>query len=565
MDKPSKKNAVISTVLVLFILLALFMSGCVQETFSQIEDPQEISDEEREKEVEAQRQRDEEERILAEQQRAEEKRLREEARKDELGVFYVPLPSEDRDNPAVKAKGIYLTSHTVGRADRFAELLELVQNTELNSMVIDVKNDHGVMSYRSDIEIVQQLNANTTLPIKDIDAVMRQLQERDIYPIARIVVFRDPNLPERRPEWAIQKKSGGVWRDNKRFAWVNPYEKNVWDYNIAIAKEAALKGFREIQFDYVRFPENAARVDREANYPGSEGIEKDEAIRDFLIYAREQLAEYDVFISADVFGVIATSWGDSDRIGQTWEKISPIVDIICPMIYPSHYGPGYFGFPVPDAKPYGTVQRALSDSLKRNAPLEKPAVIRPWLQSFTASWVKGYIPYGAAEVRQQIDAALSLGIDEFLIWNPGNRYIRNSFLSAQDADENEKALLQKREAAGKDLLGREAVRALTDFFEAIRTKKWRDAYINHGTDFSMDHDAYRAWVDSWTGSLSAYSIGSYSAETGVYEVSYTISSKDQKIERQNVLFKVYIENGLWKVKPEEEFLKLLTGNPENDN
>jgi hypothetical protein len=568
-DKPSRKKitALVSVMLLLVLFLTLFISGCVQETFSEVEKPppvEEISEEDLEKEREAQRQQEEEERILAEERKREERRLREEERKEELGVFYVPLPPEDMaDNNAVKAKGIYVTSHTVGRPDRFNALMDLIRDTELNSMVIDVKNDHGVMSYRSDIQIVQELNANTSLPIKDIDAVMLQLKERDIYPIARIVVFRDPHLPERRPEWAIQKKTGGPWRDNKKFAWVNPYEKNVWDYNIAIAKEAALKGFREIQFDYVRFPENAARVDREANYPGSEGIEKDEAIRDFLIYAREQLADYNVFISADVFGVIATSWGDSDKIGQTWEMVSPIVDFICPMIYPSHYGPGYFGFPVPDANPSGTVRRALSDATKRNAPLENPAIIRPWLQSFTATWVKGYIPYGAREVRLQIDAALALGIDEFLIWNAGNRYISDSFYSMQKAEGLELAALQNREEKGKDLLGRTADNALTEFLEAIRTKNWREAHVNHGTDFSMDHHAYKAWVDSWTGRLTAYRIGT--PEGDLYAVNYTITSAGEKYERQDERFQLYRENGIWKVKPSVEFVELLTMEPELRN
>ena len=101
---------------------------------------------------------------------------------------------------------------------------------------------------------------------------------------------------------------------------------------------------------------------------------------------------YNVHLAADTFGVIATSWGDSDRIGQTWEKIAPNVEYNCPMIYPSHYGQGYFGFAVPDARPYDTVYRALTDAIKRNASLEKPAIIRPWLQSFTATWVKVIYP-----------------------------------------------------------------------------------------------------------------------------------------------------------------------------
>ena len=150
--------------------------------------------------------------------------------------------------------------------------------------------------------------------IEDIDTC----SELKRMAITRVVVFRDPHLPEVKPAWAIQKRDGGgQWRDPKNFAWVNPYDKNVWDYNIAIAKEAALKGFREIQFDYVRFPENARRVDREAEFPGSNGRSKAEAIAGFLAYAREQLADYNVHIAADVFG-LSSSKGlqGSGRLGK---------------------------------------------------------------------------------------------------------------------------------------------------------------------------------------------------------------------------------------------------------
>ena len=186
-------------------------------------------------------------------------------------------------------------------------MIELVETTELNAMVIDVKNDHGLMTYPSQIEIVEQAKANRNTPVKNMEEVIADLNNRGIYTIARIVVFKDPNLPEQMPEWALQKKTGGVWRDKNGTAWVNPYEKKVWDYNIAIAKEAALMGFREIQFDYIRFPENAKRVDLEVNY-GENVVAKDEIIEDFLKYAREQLKDYNVHLAADVFGVIATSW-----------------------------------------------------------------------------------------------------------------------------------------------------------------------------------------------------------------------------------------------------------------
>ena len=245
--------------------------------------------------------------------------------------------------------------------------------------------------------------------------------------------------------------------------------EEVWDY-IAIAKEAALLGFNEIQFAYIRFPENAARVDREATYYNQNGRSKDEAIAGFIKKARQELADYNVYVAYDVFGVIATSWGDHDNIGQIWETFTREADYICPMIYPSHYGEGYFGFAVPDANPGGTITRALSDALKRNAAVENPAIIRPWLQSFTATWVKGHIPYGPAEVRRQIDAALALGIDQFMIWNPANVYQAGSFLTAAAAERRAEEVRRERESKGHDFLGRSALEAVENYASQSRRK-----------------------------------------------------------------------------------------------
>ncbi len=505
---------------------------------------------------------EEEERRRIEQERIrEERRLREELRKEELGVFYVPLPPiEIGDNSRVKAKGIFVTGNTAGSPSRFNVLLDLVTATELNAMVIDVKNDNGLMTYKSEIEIVKNVGANRSMPIKDIENLMAQLEERDIYPIARIVVFKDPFLAEQKTEWAIQKKEGGIWRDNRGVPWINPHEKQVWDYNIAIAREAALMGFREIQFDYVRFPENAARVDREAYYPGEDGVAKDEAIENFLIYAREQLEEYNVYIAADTFGVIATSWGDHDRIGQSWERIAPIVDYNCPMIYPSHYGPGYFGFAVPDANPAGTVTRALSDAVKRNAPIENPAIIRPWLQSFTATWIKGYINYGANEIRAQIDAALELGIDEYLIWNSSNRYIESAFMTEAEAVQREEKSEVARREKGQDVLSRNTQDALDLFMTAVQYSNWRDAFVLHSTGFSMNHQQYEEWVKGWIGRLVSYNIISdYRSENKqIYECDFVIRVDNEDIIFTAERFEVYKENNIWRVNPPQSFVDTLT-------
>ncbi|MFZ5942633.1 MAG: putative glycoside hydrolase [Bacillota bacterium] len=558
-----KKNKALS-VLILFALILFttsLLTGCEENLYAtnQEEKPQveEKSPEELQKEKEAE---EEKKRLEEEKRRQEERAQKELALKEELGPFYVPLPPEEKiDNPRVKARGIYLTGNTVALKDKYPQMLELVETTELNALVIDVKNDHGLMSYTSEIEIVGQVDANYKAPVKNMKEVLADLKERDIYPIARIVVFKDPNLPEKRPEWALQKKSGGVWRDKKGVAWVNPYEKKVWDYNIAIAKEAALMGFREIQFDYIRFPENAMRVDREVNY-GENLVGKDEIIEQFIIYAREQLKDYNVHIAADVFGVIATSWGDSDKIGQTWERMTSQLEYICPMIYPSHYGPGYFGFKVPDANPVGTIRMSLIDSIERNASVKNPGIIRPWLQGFTASWIPGYISYGSREIKQQIDAALALGVDEYLIWNANNRYIKESFGTDEEYQNKALAFQKERQEKGLDVLGRTNSQALEDLLNYFSKKNWREALVLHSNGFTMDFTNYKEWMDSWTGKLADYQVVSstITGEEGVYEVNVTIMQGDEAITLANQKFQVIKENNIWRVKASEELLKILT-------
>ncbi|WP_241422875.1 putative glycoside hydrolase [Candidatus Contubernalis alkaliaceticus] len=563
-------KAILISILVIAIFIPFCLQGCSLSTETGTEDFQ--SEDVKEGEGVVQEEDPEEERLRVEEEERElqkkleeERKLREEALRVDLGHFFVPLPPlEQEDNPPVKAKGIYVTGNSVGLTSRFERLLDMVAATELNAMVIDVKNDHGLMTYRSEIDILIQSGANKSAPVKDMQEVVAMLKEKGIYTIARVVVFRDPLLPEFKPEWAIQKNQGGVWRDNKGMGWVNPYNKNVWDYNIAIAKEAALMGFQEIQFDYVRFPENAHRVDREAYYPGEDGKPKDKAIQDFLTYAQKQLEEYNVYIAADVFGVIATSWGDTDKIGQTWEKIAPLVDYNCPMIYPSHYGSGYFGFDVPDAHPAGTVTHALNDAIKRNAHMENPGIIRPWLQSFTASWIRGNIPYGPQEVRAQIDAALELGIDEYLIWNAGNRYQPDAFLSPEEALINEEKIKSDREQKGHDVLGHTAEKALEEYLESVRRKDWREAMVYQSTGFSYDHHQFREWVGQWTGRLTSYDIIARDnlSEGKVFSLDFTITIDGNELITKGKNFEVYKENMIWRVKPPTEFIETLAFIPE---
>lgn len=486
------------------------------------------------------------------------------ALKAKQGEYYVPLPppQDEPPNPRVKVRGLYITGHTVGYPERYEQILDLVDHSELNALVIDVKDDSGKMSYRSEIEIINTLDAyHQTVPIADIRAILEDLHARGIYTIARIVVFKDNFLPTVKPEWCIPFKTGEVYRDNlgRGFAYGNPFQEEVWDYNIAIAKEAALLGFKEIQFDYIRFPDSAAYMETVAEYPGRNGRPKAEAIKGFIERAREELAPYNVYLAHDVFGVIANSWADSDDIGQIWEDFATGCDYICPMVYPSHYGYGYFGFPVPDANPAGTIKMSLSDAIKRNAPVKNPAVIRPWLQAFTATWIKGHIPYGAAEVRLQIDTALELGLEEYMIWNPGNVYPGEAFLGTAEAESRIEQGEVERKEKEYDFLNRSARDATVAYLEAWGKREWREAYALESNDGVRDGNRYRGWFNAARGRLQDWTIVSTKGAGPVQvNLNLTVLVDGEEHSLREEQWVVRRENDVWRVQPSSAFLALIT-------
>jgi len=326
-------------------------------------------------------------------------------------------------------RGIYVTGHSAG-GSRFKELVQLVDRTELNAMVIDIKDDHGNLTYQPDpsspfYDISQPY-------IKNPRELLKVLEEKKIYPIARIVVFKDTVLANKKPEWSF-KQGNQVWRNNRGESFVNPFVKEVWDYNTNIAIEAAKLGFQEIQFDYVRFPEGFERRDKILSYSMGEytNLELDnvqkrvEAVTDFVKYAREKLKPYGVKMSVDIFGYTATL-PEAPGIGQNFTKISEHVDVISSMIYPSHWT-SYFGIPKPDLEPYRLVKEYAKVENQKLSQLENRPTSRPWIQDFTASWLGrgNYIRYGKNEVEAQIKALNEEGIQEFLIWNAGNVYTKN--------------------------------------------------------------------------------------------------------------------------------------------
>lgn len=330
--------------------------------------------------------------------------------------------------PKEGVKGIFVTAFSAG-GERMQELTELVNNTELNSMVIDVKEDIGdiMMPLDVDNEVAQAHMYDYVNP----EVLMETLEDNEIYPIARIVVFKDSRLAAERPDLSYQNSDGTVWQNGSGESFVNPFVKEVWDYNVDIAIEAAKLGFKEIQFDYVRFPEAFETLSSELTYDFGEyaDTEADEvqqrvnAVTDFVAYANEQLKPYDVDVSVDVFGYAATQQ-EAPGIGQNFSQIADNVDIISSMIYPSHWGTGAFGFDTPDTEPYEVVNQYMKEENEVLGKLEEPPKSRPWIQDFTASYLGpgNYINYGAAEVEAQIEALKDNGVEEYLLWNAQNTY-----------------------------------------------------------------------------------------------------------------------------------------------
>ena len=327
------------------------------------------------------------------------------------------------DNKRVKVKGIYVTSSSASLNKKMDELIALTKRTKINAFVIDVKEDDGTLLFKMEAGEKYNPLANRRAPIKDIEKFMKRLKENNIYTIARIVSFKDPTYAKANPDKAIiSKATGKPFTNSDGVIWVSPHDRYLWEYNVAVAKEAAKAGFDEIQFDYVRFPaSNGGKLDKELNYRNTKNESKPETIQKYLAYARKELEPLGVYIAADVYGQVG-SLPDDMALGQHWESVSNVVDYICPMIYPSHYGRGVYGLHVPDAYPYKTVYHCTQDSINRNANIDTPAMIRPWIQAFTAKWVKGHINYGPKEIELQVQALRDLGIEEYILWSPTNKY-----------------------------------------------------------------------------------------------------------------------------------------------
>jgi hypothetical protein len=332
-------------------------------------------------------------------------------------------------------RGLYLTFYGVGSDDLRANALRLLRTSEANAIVVDIKGDRGYLAYQSRVPLAGRIGANANPTLPDVDRFLADLHSNGHYAIARIVVFKDDLLARNGATAGLDvaikdRRTGETWVDGEGLGWVDPFRREVWEYNVAIAQEAAERGFDEIQFDYIRFPTDPSsatsvnnavysREPTEANRP--------DAIVEFLKMSHETLLALGAFLSVDTFGYAC--WRDDDMvIGQNLAMMAPHVDYISPMVYPSTYNaglPGKLNYPGVVARPYDVVFESMEQARTRTAG--HGAVLRPWLQYFDDyPWATGR-PYNAAEIQAQKKAAADAGSVGWMMWDPFNRYARGGF------------------------------------------------------------------------------------------------------------------------------------------
>lgn len=318
-------------------------------------------------------------------------------------------------------RGLYV-NRWAAIGQRMWALIDLAKRTEVNALVIDVKDDRGFMLYPTRVALAREIGADhdSVRPMRmtRLRAVLDTMRAHGIYPIARIVVVKDPLLASRRLEWAIRSRAdtSKPWRDRNGNPWLDAHQTGVWQYAVDIAREAVRLGFSEIQFDYMRFPDEK-NIASQTTYPLARGRLRAQVIRDQLAFSRKALDSLDAPFTGDVFGLTATDSTDMG-IGQKWELFVDQLDVVLPMAYPSHYAPGTYGLRTPNASPYAVIDNTLRDAKRRSMGIANAAKIVPWYQDFTL----GPPRYTAEHVRAQMKAGYDNGVPDWMLWNPRSDY-----------------------------------------------------------------------------------------------------------------------------------------------
>ena len=334
------------------------------------------------------------------------------------------VPDSVRRADTAIVRGLYVLRWAAQSPARMKKLIAIADSTEINALVIDIKDEFG-LNYRSSDTLVAR-NAGNAGIIPNLGAMIDTMKAHGVIPIARIVVFKDSVAARLNPQHTIRKPDGSVWRDKEGLAWVSAYDPKIWEYNIRVAEDMARVGFAEVQFDYIRFPEPYPSLPKQV-FPTANGRSKQQALAEFLRTACPRVRALGAKCTIDVFGLTTTVPGALE-IGQHWESLSPVVDVLLPMTYPSHYPRGAFGIARPNAEPYRINHLAIKRARERDAKLgiDDPGHVRPWLQAF--SLPRMMPKYGPPEIEQQKRAIYDAGYDSWILWNPGARY--ESFLPA---------------------------------------------------------------------------------------------------------------------------------------
>ena len=377
------------------------------------------------------------------------------ARRDSAAVQSAPEVPPDsllRPKPPLVAtppviRGLYV-NRWAAVGQKMWELIDVAKRTEVNALVIDVKDDRGFVLYRSRVPLAREMGAdtNSAMSARRLRAVLDTMRAHGIYPIARIVVVKDPLLAGHKLEWAIKRSDdpSKPWLDKNGRPWLDPHHDGVWQYAADLGHEAVDLGFSEVQLDYVRFPDERG-MHRDAVFPLANGRPRAQVIREQLGATRKALDPAGVPMTIDVFGLTTSDTTDMG-IGQRWEMFADKADAILPMTYPSHYAPGSYGIANPNANPYATIARAMRDAKQRTEGIPDAGVIIPWYQDFTL----GPPRYGVAEVRAQIKAGYDNGFPSWILWNPRSVYTLGAL---QPDGEERKPATQWRPATAADTTG----------------------------------------------------------------------------------------------------------------
>ncbi|MFA5934684.1 MAG: putative glycoside hydrolase [Candidatus Paceibacterota bacterium] len=322
----------------------------------------------------------------------------------------------------VPLKGIYMSACVAATPSFREKLLKIAKTTEINSIMIDVKDYTGTISFNSENKLFKE-NIGSGCKVKDIKEFIGKLHDNGIYVIARISSFQDKYLVSKRPELAVKRSSdGGVWKDYKGVSWLDAGSKDSWDYLVALAKESYGVGFDELNFDYIRFPSDGNMKD--IYYPFSNGKVKADVMKEFFVYLNQNLKDIPAPISADFFGMTMTNTDDLN-IGQVLENALPYFDYIAPMVYPSHYPSGFNGYKDVNAHPYDIVKFSMDRGVERAiAATSSPSKLRPWLQDNDYP-----VKYTPEMIRAQIQATYDSGLDSWMLWDAGNTYTVEALLS----------------------------------------------------------------------------------------------------------------------------------------